>query len=249
MENTERIDVLLVTKGFSRSRTAASVYIKEGRVTVNGRKVAKPSEKFEEDCEISVVYPETDFVSRGGKKLTGAIEGFGLDVKGKTCLDIGASTGGFTHCLLINGASKVYAVDSGTDQLAASLRDDARVVCRENTNARYIRKSDFEDKIELVVMDVSFISQTLLYPAVADILEPDGVFVSLVKPQFELSKQRLSKNGIVKDRDGSIYEEIIEKIGRLSAENGLSLKKVIKSPITGGDGNTEYLALFIKEKK
>ena len=242
----ERIDVLLVAKGLAKSRTAASVYIKEGRVSVNGKTVSKPSERFDE-CDIAVEYPENDFVSRGGKKLLGAIEGFDLDVKGKVCLDIGASTGGFTQCLLLHGASEVYAVDSGTDQLDMSLRKDSRVVCRENTNARYLRKTDFEDAIDLVVMDVSFISQTLIYPSVADILEKNGIFVSLVKPQFELTKSRLSKNGIVKDKDGRIYEEIIEKIRRVSSENGLILKNVIKSPITGGDGNTEYLALFVKE--
>lgn len=243
----ERIDVLLVSKGLAKSRTAASVYIKEGRVKANGKTVAKPSEKFD-DCNITVDYPENDFVSRGGKKLLGAIEGFELDVTGKICLDIGASTGGFTHCLLQNGAKKVYAVDSGTNQLSPSLREDSRVVCRENTNARYIGKSDFDDVIDLIVMDVSFISQTLIYPAVADILDKNGVFVSLVKPQFELTKSSLSKNGIVKDKDGRFYEEIIEKIKRVSSENGLTLKKVIKSPITGGDGNTEYLALFSKEQ-
>ncbi|MBO7548782.1 MAG: TlyA family RNA methyltransferase, partial [Clostridia bacterium] len=157
----KRADILLAEKGLAKSRSAAAAFIKEGRVSANRKKVAKPGELLEENCEINVEYPQTLYVSRGGIKLEHALSVFGVEAKGKICLDIGASTGGFTHCLLTHGAKKVYAVDSGTAQLDPTLRADSRVVSRENVNARYLTETDFEDKIDLIVMDVSFISQTL----------------------------------------------------------------------------------------
>ena len=243
----KRIDVLLAEKGLAKSRTAAAAFIKEGRVRVNGNAVLKSSELFEEECEIAVEYPEKVFVSRGGIKLERALTEFGVSPKDKVCLDIGASTGGFTHCLLMHGAKKVYAVDSGTDQLDKSLKADTRVVSRENVNARYIKKTDFPETIELIVMDVSFISQTLLYPAAADILPSGGVMITLVKPQFESALRQRHKNGVIKDKDGKNAGIVLERIRSSAAEHGFRLTRTAVSPITGGDGNTEYLAAFIKE--
>ena len=243
----KRIDILLAEKGLAKSRTAAAAFIKEGRVSVCGRKVAKNSELFEEDCEIEISYPETLYVSRGGIKLQAALENFGANVKGLVCLDIGASTGGFTQCLLINGASKVYAVDSGSGQLDDSLRADVRVESRENVNARYLKKSDFAEKIDLIVMDVSFISQTLIYPAASDILETGGKMITLVKPQFESDTRIRRKNGVVKDKDGSNTARVMEKIAAAARANGFRTVGTVRSPIEGGDGNEEYLAEFIRE--
>ena len=243
----KRIDLLIAEKGLAKSRTAAAEFIKEGRVSVCGRPVLKSSELFDEDCEIVIDYPSSLYVSRGGIKLEHALSEFGADVNGKVCLDIGASTGGFTHCLLAHGAKKVYAVDSGTDQLDISLRGDERVISRENVNARYLRRADFPEKIDLIVMDVSFISQTLIYSAAADILDKGGVMITLVKPQYESDSRVRRKNGVVKDKDGKNAEAVFKKLTSCAEENGLRLEKRASSPIKGGDGNTEYLALFIRE--
>lgn len=243
----KRIDVLLAQKQIVKSRTAASVLIKEGRVTVNGKAVTKSSEQFDENAEIFVTLPEIYYVSRGGLKLEGALSYFGTEIKDRICIDIGASTGGFTDCLLSHGAYKVYAVDSGTAQLDKKLSDNPKVVKKENTNARYIKKTDFPDEITLGVMDVSFISQTLIYPALSDVLSYGSELITLVKPQFELDKACLSKNGIVRDYDGKLIERIKEKIISCGKANGFRLIGFIPSPITGGDGNKEYLAYFKKE--
>ena len=243
----KRIDVLLAEKGLAKSRSAAAVFIKEGRVSVNGISVSKASELFGDDCDIAVDYPQTLYVSRGGIKLEHALDSFGVSAEGRVCLDIGASTGGFTQCLLLRGAKKVYAVDSGTDQLDPSLRADARVTSRENVNARYLTAADFEDRIDLIVMDVSFISQTLLYPACADILPAGGEMVTLIKPQFETETRARHKNGIIKDKNGKNAAELIKKMTAAAAEHGLCLRQTTSSPITGGDGNVEYLAAFVRE--
>ncbi len=240
----KRIDLLLVEKALAKSRAEASVFIKEGRVTAAGKPVTKASETFDGDCVVTVDYPEERYVSRGGYKLAFALKEFGVDVKNKICLDIGASTGGFTDCLLQNGTLKVYAVDCGTLQLDARLKNSPKVISRERTNARYLKKGDFADKIDLIVMDVSFISQTLVYPAAAEILPESGVMLTLVKPQFELSRAELSKSGIVNDPKGIYFNRICEKIVQASKESGFALIDVIDSPISGGDGNKEYLAFF-----
>ncbi|MBO7666093.1 MAG: TlyA family RNA methyltransferase [Clostridia bacterium] len=243
----KRADILLAEKGLAKSRSAAAAFIKEGRVSANGKKVAKPGELLEENCEINVEYPQTLYVSRGGIKLEHALSVFGVEAKGKICLDIGASTGGFTHCLLTHGAKKVYAVDSDTAQLDPTLRADSRVVSRENVNARYLTETDFEDKIDLIVMDVSFISQTLLYPACAAVLCAGGVMVTLVKPQFETGSRARHKNGVIKDKDGKNAAALIKKLAASASEYGFRLTDTAVSPITGGDGNVEYLAAFVKE--
>jgi 23S rRNA (cytidine1920-2'-O)/16S rRNA (cytidine1409-2'-O)-methyltransferase len=185
--------------------------------------------------------PLTRFLSRGGLKLEHALHHFSASPKGCICVDIGSSTGGFTHCLLQNGAQKVYAVDSGKDQLHPQLRSDPRVVVMEQVNARYLTVEEVEPA-DLVVMDVSFISQRLLYPAVKSILKPDGLFLSLIKPQFEVGRGKIGSGGIVRREKDRLA--CIEELKKAALACGLHMEQTTLSPITGGDGNTEYLALF-----
>lgn len=241
-----RLDLLLVKQNHAKSRTEAASLIKEGRVKVNGVLCQKPSQSFEYDCIIEVEHPESRYVSRGGYKLEKAIETFGINVNNQICLDIGASTGGFTDCLLQKGAGKVYAVDCGHSQLDERLKGNPKVINTEETNARFLKKTDFGDEISLIVMDVSFISQTLIYPACKDILPEGGEMVTLIKPQFELDRSKVSKKGIVKDEKGVYLKQIKEKITAASGRNGFILVDITDSPISGGDGNREYLAYFIR---
>lgn len=237
-----RIDIFLVEKGFAKSRSKAKEYIASGRVTVNGVPVKKAGAEVTGNEEILVSDPDK-FVSRAGRKLEEALNIFDIDVTGLKALDLGASTGGFTDCLLQRGASKVIALDVGRDQLDEKLRSDTRVTVMEGVNARDIDISDLPFVPDIVTTDLSFISQTLVYPAVARVLER-GYFISLIKPQFEAGKENIGKGGIVKDVDGKIKALVMEKITRIASENGLKLIKTAVSPILGGDGNTEYLALF-----
>lgn len=237
-----RIDIFLVEKGFAKSRSKAKEYIASGRVTVNGVLVKKAGAEVTGNEEILVSDPDK-FVSRAGRKLEEALNIFDIDVTGLKALDLGASTGGFTDCLLQRGASKVIALDVGRDQLDEKLRSDTRVTVMEGVNARDIDISDLPFVPDIVTTDLSFISQTLVYPAVARVLER-GYFISLIKPQFEAGKENIGKGGIVKDVDGKIKALVMEKITRIASENGLKLIKTAVSPILGGDGNTEYLALF-----
>lgn len=240
-----RLDLYLTENGFFKSRSKAQAAINSGNVTVNGKTVSKASLDVVGDEEINVTDTER-FVSRAGEKLFRAINEFNIDVNGMTALDIGASTGGFTDCLLQNGAKKVYALDVGTAQLAEGLRSDSRVTVMENFNARYARREDFGDEIDIIVMDVSFISQTLIYPACEDILASGKMMVTLIKPQFEAGKKHIGKGGIVHDKDGRILKEILEKIDASASQFGFTRKTITDSPIVGGDGNKEYLALFIR---
>ncbi len=237
-----RIDLYLVEKGFAPSRSKAKEYIDSGRVFLNGVPVKKAGTEVTGEEQISVSDPDK-FVSRAGRKLEAALEIFGIDVTGLCALDLGASTGGFTDCLLQRGAKKVIALDVGKNQLDKKLREDNRVFVMENTNARDILPSDLPFVPDIVTTDLSFISQTLVYPAVSRVLEK-GYFISLVKPQFEAGRENIGKGGIVKDKDGKIKKAVLEKISLCAAQNGLTLLKTAPSPITGGDGNTEYLALF-----
>jgi 23S rRNA (cytidine1920-2'-O)/16S rRNA (cytidine1409-2'-O)-methyltransferase len=240
-----RLDTLLHIKGFFESRNKAANAISEGRVKVNGVLIDKPSFVTEEDALITIMDGD-NFVSRAYRKLSAALEKFGISASDVVTLDIGASTGGFTQCLLERGAKKVYAVDVGVGQLHPSLKSDNRVVNMESTNARDLKKSDFSEEITLVVMDVSFISQSKIYPSVSDILSAGGLFISLVKPQFEVGRNNIGKNGIVKDKDGKLIASVREFLKNSAAENGLIQKAFTASPITGGDGNKEYLSLFIR---
>ncbi len=240
-----RLDLFLTEKGFFKSRSKAQAAIAAGNVTVNGVIAAKASLEIDGDEDICVINTER-FVSRAGEKLFHALNEFGVDVKGMTALDIGASTGGFTDCLLQNGAKKVYSLDVGTAQLADSLRNDGRVTVMENFNARYAKREDFDNAIDIIVMDVSFISQTLIYPACEDILQTGKIMITLIKPQFEAGKKHIGKGGIVHDKDGKIIKEILEKIDSSASVFGFTRKGITDSPIVGGDGNKEYLAIFIR---
>ena len=237
-----RIDIFLVEKGFVKSRSKAKEYIDSGRVTVNGVPVKKAGTEVTGNEEILVSDPDK-FVSRAGRKLEEALNIFDIDVTGLKALDLGASTGGFTDCLLQRGAAAVIALDVGRDQLDEGLKNDTRVTVMEGVNARDIDISDLPFAPDIVTTDLSFISQTLVYPAVARVLRK-GYFISLIKPQFEAGKENIGKGGIVKDADGKIKALVMEKITRIASENGLKLIKTAVSPILGGDGNTEYLALF-----
>jgi len=234
-----RLDAYLAANGSARSRTHAASLIKEGCVAVNGKTVLKPALEVGEADSVEVLQPEVAYVSRGGLKLHGAMDALHLEAVGMQCADIGASTGGFTDCLLKRGAVHVVAVDTGSGQLASSLAEDPRVTNLENCNARYMTAETVGGLKDLVVADVSFISQTLLIPAVAKIVKPEGQYICLVKPQFECGREALNKNGIVKEKKQHLAA--LRKVHTALAENGFLPTDVLRSSITGGDGNTEFL--------
>lgn len=239
-----RVDLYLSQKGFCESRSKASRFIDEGLVVIDGRAVLKSSEEIDDGVEHNVkIKKNNDLVGRGFLKLDAAIKQFCVDVSGKRCIDVGASTGGFTQCLLMHGAQSVVSVDSGRGQLHKSLLDDSRVKSVEGYNARNLSVSEF-GMFECAVMDVSFISQTLIIPALAELICEGGVFIGLVKPQFEAGRQAIGKNGIVKKPSDREYSLI--RVAECAREVGLNLSDVMRSPITGGDGNIEYLACFVK---
>ena len=240
-----RIDVYLFKNGYCKSREEARKLIKQGCIKCNGAVIDKPSYDISDDIELDVVNP-FKYVSRGGDKLEAALNSFGINTQNFICADIGASTGGFTDCLLQHGAAKVYAIDSGSAQLADKLKNDLRVVSMENVNARYLTKDDLPEKCDICVMDVSFISQTLIHGAIREILKENGYFITLIKPQFEAGKENISKGGIVKDEKARIYA--IERVISSAKLHDFEFIDRIISPIKGGDGNIEYLALFQKNK-
>ena len=240
-----RCDLFLFRQGFAASRSQARVLIESGSVIVNGKTVSKPSEDVDENAENQVEILETlPFVSRGGTKLDFALEAFGLSVDGLSALDVGASTGGFTDCLLKRGASRVVAVDSGENQMAKQLREDERVICMEKYNARYMTAGDLPFAPDVAVMDVSFISQTLILAPLASVMAGGGLLVSLIKPQFEVGRSAVGKKGIVKK--ASDRAEAIRRVVSSGASCGLGCFGLVRSPITGGDGNVEFLAAFRK---
>ncbi|MDT7602504.1 MAG: rRNA (cytidine1920-2-O)/16S rRNA (cytidine1409-2-O)-methyltransferase [Acidobacteriota bacterium] len=246
----ERIDKLLVERGLAASRTRAQALVMAGRVVVNGQRVEKPSEAFTADAQIRVRGsddPAARYVGRGGLKLEAALEAFQLDVRDFVCLDVGASTGGFTDCLLQRGARRVVAVDVGHNQIDWRLRNDARVEVREGVNARHLAPADFAERFDLVVMDVSFISATKVLPAIVPLVKEAGRVVVLVKPQFEVGKGEVGKGGVV--RDPSQHARVVEEVNRAARELGLEVLGVIDSPILGAEGNKEFLALYGREKK
>lgn len=234
-----RLDLRLVTEGKAASRSRAQSLITDGRVLVNGVQVTKHSFDVREDDEIEVEASDSDYVGRGGLKLEAALKRFGTDVKNKVCADIGASTGGFTDCLLRNGAEHVYAVDAGHGQLARELLTDSRVTNLEGVNARYMTEDTLPEKCSIAVTDLSFISLTLVLPAITGIISDEGEIIALVKPQFECGREALGKGGIVRDRKQHILA--LRKVISSAAECGLGVDRVMKSPIFGGDGNTEFL--------
>jgi len=232
------------SKGLSRNR--AKALIENGAVSVNGICVTKPSYDIDEASPPDICVDESTipYVSRGGLKLKGALDMFGVDPCGRICADIGASTGGFTDCLLKEGAVKVYAVDSGSDQLAESLKSDKRVVSIEHFNARNLKEDTFGEKCSLAVADLSFISQTYVLEGIASILEDDGEYIGLIKPQFECGRQAIGKGGIVKKPTDHLFA--IERVCDFAVSCGFEVRKVIISPIKGGDGNREFL-LYAKK--
>ncbi len=236
-----RIDAYLACQNLANSRSRAKELIENGRVLCNGVPITKPSYDVPEYAAITILPSDkTEYVSRGGKKLEAALDAFGVDPRGLLCADIGASTGGFTDVLLRRGAEKVFAIDSGTGQLVDEIRKDPRVICLENTNARYLTTETLSgESVSLVVMDVSFISQKLLYHAIGEITLPGADIITLIKPQFEAGKAALGKHGIVKDE--KVRRAVIEDIQNEARLYGFTPLAVIESPIKGGSGNTEYL--------
>ena len=234
-----RLDVLLAEKGLCESREKARALIMAGEVFVSGVRVDKPGTAVAEDSPIEVRGGGDRFVSRGGHKLEKAVETFSLDLTGCVCADCGASTGGFTDCMLQHGASKVFALDVGYGQLAWKLRTDSRVVCMERTNVRYLTAEDLGQTVDFASVDVSFISLKLILPAVRRILRPGGQAVCLVKPQFEAGREKVGKKGVV--RDPAVHREVLEAFLSYAAENGFVLAGLTFSPIRGPEGNIEYL--------
>lgn len=242
----ERLDVLLVNRGLAPSREKAKTMIMEGNVFVNNNREDKAGSTFADDCNIEIHGKTLQYVSRGGLKLEKAMKHFDISLDGKVCMDIGASTGGFTDCMLQNGAVKVYSVDVGYGQFAWKLRQDERVVCMEKTNIRYVTPDDIDDELDFASVDVSFISLTkVLIPARA-LLKDNAEMVCLIKPQFEAGKDKVGKKGVVRDKN--VHQEVIQKIVDFAIENGFSVLNLEYSPIKGPEGNIEYLVHIRKTK-
>jgi 23S rRNA (cytidine1920-2'-O)/16S rRNA (cytidine1409-2'-O)-methyltransferase len=239
----ERIDKLLVDRGLAHSRTRAQALVMAGAVLVDEQLVKKPSEVFPPAANIRIkADAQSRYVGRGGVKLEAALREFQIDVSGFVCLDVGASTGGFTDCLLQHGARRVIAVDVGHNQIDWKLRNDARVELREGVNARYLAPADFGEQFDLITIDVSFISATRILPAVVPLLQATGRVITLIKPQFEVGKGEVGKGGIVKDPKQ--HERVIAEVNGAAQALGLTVARVIESPIKGADGNVEFLALY-----
>ena len=241
----ERLDVLLVRNGFFSSREKAKATIMAGCVYVDGQKEDKAGMKFDTDSQIEVRGHALPYVSRGGLKLEKAVNLFGLDLEGKVCMDIGASTGGFTDCMLQKGAAKVYSIDVGHGQLDWKLRNDPRVVCMERFNARELSAEDLPQVPDFASIDVSFISLRLILGPVLNTLSPGGSVAALIKPQFEAGREKVGRKGVV--RDPAVHEEVINHVLDFAAETGFSCAGLTFSPITGPEGNIEYLAYLVKE--
>ena len=235
----ERLDVLMVKRGLAASREKAKAVIMAGDVLVDGQREDKAGTMFADTVDITLKGNPLPYVSRGGLKLEKAMTHFNLMLDGKVCMDVGASTGGFTDCMLQNGAVKVYAVDVGHGQLDWKLRNDERVVCMERTNIRYVVPEDIQERPSFVSIDVSFISLTKVLGPVRDLMEKDGELVCLIKPQFEAGREKVGKKGVV--RDPAVHEEVICKVMEFAAEIGFELLHLEYSPIKGPEGNIEYL--------
>ncbi|WP_342374646.1 TlyA family RNA methyltransferase [Myxococcus stipitatus] len=240
----ERVDVLVVERGLAESRTKAQALILAGQVVVDDQRVDKPGSLVPVEAELRLKGEVLPYVSRGGLKLKAAIDRFGLDVAGKVGADIGASTGGFTDCLLQHGVVRVHAIDVGYGQLHEKLRKDPRVRSRERVNARYLTDEDLPEKVGVVVIDVSFISLTQVLPSVLTYLEPGGLLAALVKPQFEVGPDRVGKGGVVKDPVAR--QDAIDTVTAFVREQGLTVRGVMDSPVPGPAGNVE--ALLVAER-
>ena len=243
----ERLDILLVEKGICESREKAKTNIMAGLIFVDGQRVDKAGEKVKVDSDIVFKGEKLKYVSRGGLKLEKAMNTFGIDLTDKVCMDIGASTGGFTDCMLQNNAAKVFAVDVGYGQFAWKLRTDERVVCMEKTNIRYVTPEDIGIALDFASIDVSFISLRTIMPAVKALLGDKGEVVALIKPQFEAGRDKVGKKGVVRDKE--VHLEVINTIINFLMENELNVLGLSYSPIKGPEGNREYLVYFTKDKK
>ncbi len=243
----ERLDILLVNKGLAPSREKAKAMIMEGNVFVDNNREDKAGSTFDVNANIEVKGNTLKYVSRGGLKLEKAMTHFGITLEGKVCMDIGASTGGFTDCMLQNGAVKVYAVDVGYGQFAWKLRQDERVVCMEKTNVRYVKPEDIADRLDFASVDVSFISLTKVLGPARELLNDNGEMVCLIKPQFEAGREQVGKNGII--RDPKVHQMTIEKVLKTATQLGFSVKGLTFSPIKGGAGNVEFLVHLLKDGK
>ena len=235
----KRLDVMLVEQGFAESREKAKAIIMSGIVYVEGEKEDKAGSTFPETASIEVRGKTLKYVSRGGLKLEKAMQVFPITLEGKVCMDVGASTGGFTDCMLQNGAVKVYSVDVGYGQLAWKLREDDRVVCMEKTNIRYVTPEDIDDRIEFASVDVSFISLSKVLPPLRELLKDEAEVVCLIKPQFEAGREKVGKKGVVRDK--AVHAEVIENVSGFALENGFEILGLDFSPVKGPEGNIEYL--------
>lgn len=244
MTEKKRLDTLVFERGFAESREKAKTIVMLGNVYVNNQKSDKPGTMLPTDVPIEVRGQGLKYVSRGGLKLEKAVSLFSLDLADKICMDIGASTGGFTDCMLQNGAQKVYSVDVGYGQLAWKLRTDSRVVNLERTNIRYLTAEQVTEPIDFFSVDVSFISLSLVLPAARAFLSDNAQAVCLIKPQFEAGREKVGKKGVVRDK--SVHEEVIEKIRDLALEQGFSILGLTFSPVKGPEGNIEYLIYLEK---
>ncbi len=245
--NKERLDTLLVEKGFFSTREKAKSAIMAGEVLVEGERVDKSGQKIKIESNISVIKKETTFVSRGGEKLKKALKVFNVNVRGKRVIDVGASTGGFTDCLLKSGAEKVYCIDVGYGQLAWKLQKDSRVVIIDRTNIRYLTADRFDDLFELAVIDVSFISLDKVLPAVYNLVKEKGEAVALIKPQFEAGREFIQKGGLVKKAE--THKMVIERVGDKAQEIGFNIQGLTFSPLKKTSGNIEYLVYLAKNSE
>ena len=242
-----RADIYVFNSGNAKSRQNAKILIENGNILIDGKKINKPSQDIDDTISHNIeIINKPRFVSRGGEKLDFALEKFNIDVNELTCIDIGASTGGFTDCLLKRGASSVYAIDSGHSQLDVSIELNEKVISIEKYNAKYMQENDFPCKFDIAVMDVSFISQTMIHQGVYSVLKDNGIFVSLIKPQFECGKSALNSNGIVKKSNYHI--QAINRVLDSALMNGFSCLDIVRSPIEGGSGNIEFLVCLQKSR-
>ena len=247
MSKKTRLDVLLVDRGLAPTRKKAQAVIMAGSVFVDGQRADKPGTGIPEDASVEIRGHVMPYVSRGGWKLEKAMKTWPITLAGKICADIGASTGGFSDCMLQNGAQKVYAVDVGYGQLDWKLRNDERVVCLERTNARYLTAEQVPDPLDFASIDVSFISLKLIFPALWQLLKEGGEIACLIKPQFEAGREKVGKKGVV--RDASVHCEVLENFLTYAKENHFTVRGVTYSPIRGPEGNIEYLGYLRKSEE
>ena len=240
MAKKERLDVIMVQRGLAETRSKAQAIIMSGEVYVANQKTDKAGTMLDPSVDIEVRSGVCPYVSRGGLKLEKALQYFGVDPSGFVCSDSGASTGGFTDCLLQKGAKKVYAIDVGYGQLAWKLREDPRVVCMERTNIRYVKPEDIGEPVDLSVVDVSFISLRIVLPAIRDLLSPEGQVLCLIKPQFEAGREKVGKKGVV--RDPAVHLEVLEQFAALAKSLGFTIRNMTYSPVKGPEGNIEFLS-------